>query len=160
MKTIVYFYSHKGSNRYLANKIAGSLNCSIKVLLSTLWLFLTVNFIFCDVFTLMHSEDLKNILAGSIDDMQISQGFLLGFAIVMEIPMLMILLSRLLKFKLNRIMNLIFAILLALIQIWSLTVGDNTLHYSFFSIIEILTCFSIILVAWKWSLNSKEIHSH
>jgi flavodoxin len=30
MKTIVYFYSHKGSNRYLANKIANDLNCEIE----------------------------------------------------------------------------------------------------------------------------------
>ena len=127
-----------------------------KVLLSTLWLFLTVNFIFCDVFTLMHSEDLENLLAGSVDGMQITQEFLLGFAFVMEIPMLMILLSRLLKYKLNRIMNLIFGVLLAIIQIWSLTVGDTTLHYSFFSIIEIVTCLSIVLVAWRWTIIKKK----
>lgn len=30
MKTIVYFYSHKGSNRYLANKIAKDLACDIE----------------------------------------------------------------------------------------------------------------------------------
>lgn len=30
MKTIVYFYSNKGSNRYLANKIARDINCEIE----------------------------------------------------------------------------------------------------------------------------------
>ena len=30
MKTIVYFYSNKGSNRFLANKIANDLNCEIE----------------------------------------------------------------------------------------------------------------------------------
>ncbi len=30
MKTIVYFYSHKGSNRYLAHRIAKDLNCEIE----------------------------------------------------------------------------------------------------------------------------------
>lgn len=30
MKTIVYFYSHKGSNRFLANKIAKDINCPIE----------------------------------------------------------------------------------------------------------------------------------
>ncbi len=29
-KIIVYFYSHKGSNRYLANKIASDLNCEVE----------------------------------------------------------------------------------------------------------------------------------
>lgn len=122
-----------------------------KVLLSTLWVFLTVNFIFCDVFTLMHSEDLKNILNGTVGDVQITQEFLLGFAVVMEIPMLMILLSRLLKYKPNRMLNLVFGVLLAVIQLWSLTVGNNTLHYKFFSVIEIATCIGIVWTAWKWS---------
>ena len=30
MKTIVYFYSHKGSNKYLAHRIAKDLNCDIE----------------------------------------------------------------------------------------------------------------------------------
>lgn len=30
MNTIIYFYSHKGSNRYLANKIANDLQCDIE----------------------------------------------------------------------------------------------------------------------------------
>ncbi len=30
MKTIVYYYSHKNSNKYLANKIAKDLNCEIE----------------------------------------------------------------------------------------------------------------------------------
>lgn len=30
MKTIVYFYSHKNSNRFLANKISKDLNCEIE----------------------------------------------------------------------------------------------------------------------------------
>ncbi len=30
MKTIVYYYSHKGSNRYLANRIATDLKCGIE----------------------------------------------------------------------------------------------------------------------------------
>jgi menaquinone-dependent protoporphyrinogen IX oxidase len=30
MKTIVYYHSHKGSNRYLSNKIAGDLKCGME----------------------------------------------------------------------------------------------------------------------------------
>lgn len=126
-----------------------------KTLLSTLWIFLTVNFIFCDVFTLMHTEDLKKFISGSIDGIQITEEFLLAFSFMMEIPMLMILLSRLLNFKLNRILNLIFGVLLTFIQLWSLTVGKITLHYGFFSIIEIVTCIGIVGVAWKWEVKNE-----
>ena len=121
-----------------------------KSLLSTLWIVLVVNFMFCDIFTLMHSEDLENLLKGSIDGVPISQGFLLTFAIVMEIPIAMILISRLLKPKPNKIINVISGVLLAIVQLWSLTVGNVTLHYWFFSIIEITLCISIVVIAWRW----------
>ena len=121
-----------------------------KSLLSTLWIVLVVNFMFCDIFTLMHSEDLENLLKGSIDGVSISQGFLLTFAIFMEIPIAMILISRLLKSKPNRIINIISGVLLAIVQLWSLTVGNVTLHYWFFSIIEITLCISIVVIAWRW----------
>ncbi|MFQ3576689.1 MAG: DUF6326 family protein [Cytophagales bacterium] len=127
-----------------------------KTLLSTLWVVLTVNFIFCDVFTLMHSEDLKKILTGVVDNIEISQEFLLFFAFMMEIPMLMILFSRLLKYKINKILNIISALLLTVIQVWSLTSGSFTLHYAFFSLVEISICIFIFLIAvfWKPSHNT------
>lgn len=122
-----------------------------RIVLSALWILLTVNFIFCDVFTLMHAADLRQILNGQVGDMEITQEFLLAFGFIMEIPMLMIVLSLVLKYQLNRILNIIFGILLLIVQAWSLGVGDNTLHYIFFSIIEILTCATIIWYAWKWN---------
>ena len=121
-----------------------------KQLLSNLWIFLTVNFIFCDVFTLMHSEDLRKILTGNVDGIQMSQQFLLGFAFIMQVPMLMILLSRLLRYTTSRILNIVCSVLLAIVQIWSLTAGGNTLHYWFFSIVEIATLFSILFLVLFW----------
>ncbi len=123
-------------------------------MLSTLWIFLTVNFIFCDVFTLMHSADLRQILEGKVGDMELTQGFLLAFAVIMEIPMIMIVLSRILRHKINRILNIIFGIFLLVIQAWSLTTGEVSLHYIFFSIVEILTCTLIVWKAWNWKLES------
>lgn len=123
-------------------------------MLSTLWIFLTVNFIFCDVFTLMHSADLRQILEGKVGDMELTQGFLLAFAVIMEIPMIMIVLSRILRHKINRILNIIFGIFLLAIQAWSLTTGEVSLHYIFFSIVEILTCTLIVWKAWNWKLES------
>lgn len=121
-----------------------------KVLLSTLWIFVTVNYIFCDVFTLMYHEDLRQILAGKIGEVQITQLFLLTFAFLMEIPMLMIVLSRLLKYGLNRWVNIVAGILLTLVQVGSLFADANTLHYIFFSIIEISTTVFIVIYAWRW----------
>jgi hypothetical protein len=118
--------------------------------LSFLWIFLTVNFIFCDVFSLMYSADLKQILEGKIGDVALTQHFLLIFAIIMEIPMLMILGSRFLKYKINRILNIFATVFLIIIQLGSLVVDSCTLHYYFISMIEIGTCIIIFWIALRW----------
>ena len=127
-----------------------------KVILSTLWIFVTVNYIFCDVVTLMNPQDLKNILSGTVGTIQMNESFLLGAAIMMEIPFLMILLSRVLNYKLNRWTNIIAAFIMTAIQISSFFVGtESTLHYRFFSIIEIGGTIFIVWYAWTWN-NLKE----
>jgi hypothetical protein len=125
-------------------------------LLSLLWIFLTVNFIFCDVFTLMYSEELRKILSGKIGEMEITQEVLLTFALIMEIPMLMIILSRVVKRKINRILNVVFGLLLIIVQAGSLTADDNSLHYIFFSIVEISTLIAIVWLAIGWKDTSQE----
>ena len=57
-----------------------------KVLFSTLWIFVTLNYIFCDVFTLFHSESLKQLMTGEMGGMEINQEFLLAFSFLMELP--------------------------------------------------------------------------
>ena len=126
------------------------MNKNPKVLLSTLWLFATVNYMFCDIFTLFHSESLKQLMSGEMGGMIISQTFLLGFAILMEIVMVMIVLSRFLPYKTNRSLNIIIGLLMTFVQGSTLFTADNTLHYIFFSIVEISTTIFIVYYAWNW----------
>ena len=124
-----------------------------KVLFSTLWIFVTVNYIFCDVFTLFHSESLKQLMTGEMGGMKINQSFLLSFSILMEMPMVMIVLSRILPYKSNRLANIIVALIMTLVQAATLFTDDNTLHYIFFSIIEVSTTSFILYSAWHWVEN-------
>lgn len=124
-------------------------------MLSTLWIFLTVNYIFCDVFTLFYAPDLKEFLSGYAGGMELTQGFLLTFAIIMEFAMVMIVLSRVLKYSLNRWFNIIGGIAFTLIQAGTLLSGDFTMHYFFFSLIEISTTLYISWLAWNWKNPEK-----
>ena len=65
-----------------------------KVKLSALWLFAMLTYTYGDVVTLM--DPVKH---GSI---QLTEGFLLGGSIFMMIPITMVLLSRILKYKASR----------------------------------------------------------
>ncbi len=128
-----------------------------RVILFTLWVFVTANYIFCDVLTLMNSEDLKQILTGTVGSLEMTPNFLLGAAIFMEIPFVMILLSRILKHKANRISNIIAGSIMTVVQIMSLFVGSgSTPHYTFFSIVEIGCTAFIVWYAWKWTLKAQE----
>ena len=60
--------------------------------LFTLWIFVTVNYIFCDIFTLFYSENLKQLMSGAMGGMDITETFLFAFSVIMELPMLMIVL--------------------------------------------------------------------
>jgi hypothetical protein len=122
-----------------------------KILLSTLWIFLTVNYIYCDVISLMLPETIKQIMTGNIGAIHITQGFMLGASILMELPMAMILLSRILKYGANRWVNIIAGSIMSVVQILSFLTGTApTFHYIFFSTIEIACTLIIILYSWKW----------
>ena len=118
--------------------------------LSLLWIFVTLNYLYCDVLGLMDASLIKELLTGKVGEMEMTAGFLLGASIMMEIPIVMVILSRFLKYKINRWLNIITGVVMAVIQIASLFIDIPTPSYIFFSAIEIITLVFIIRSAWKW----------
>jgi hypothetical protein len=127
-----------------------------RVLLSTLWIFVILNYLYCDLIGLMDASFLKGYLAGNINGMEITQGFLLGASILMEISIAMVLLSRILKYRANRFSNIIAGTITTLVQTATLFIGPGTMYYLFFSILEIATTASIIWIAWQWTKPQDE----
>ena len=121
-----------------------------KILLSTLWIFAILNYLYCDIMGLMDVNLLKQYLIGSVNGMEMNENFLLGAAILMEIPIAMVLLSRILNYKANRWANIMAGIIMTVIQTATLFAGEPTKYYIFCSIIEIGTTMAIVWFAWKW----------
>jgi len=113
-----------------------------KVLLSTLWLFAMLTYTYGDVVTLM--DPVKH---GTI---QLTEGFLLGGSIFMMIPISMVLLSRILKYRPNRWVNIIAGTIMTVALILTLFVAVPTMYYAFFSVIEIACTALIVWYAWTW----------
>ena len=122
----------------------------VRDILSTLWIFVTVNYIFCDIFTLHYAPALKMFIEGKAGDIVISQQFLLIFAFILELAMLMIVLSKYLPYRINRYFNIVIGTFMSFQQSATLALGDNSMHYIFFSIIEVATTLSIVWLAFKW----------
>jgi drug/metabolite transporter (DMT)-like permease len=113
-----------------------------KVLLSTLWLFAMLTYTYGDVVTLM--DPVKH---GSIE---MTEGFLLFGSILMMIPISMVLLSRILKYRANRWANIIAGAFMTAFLAVTLFVAVPTTYYAFFSAIEIACTLFIVGYAWKW----------
>ena len=126
-----------------------------KVILSTLWIFVTLNYLYCDVLGHMDPEVLNQLIAGDLGFVKITPQFLLIGSILMEIPIAMVLLARVLKHKANRIFNILAGAAMTLVQISSLFAGDLTPSYAFFSAIEITTTAFIVWYAWTWPKQSE-----
>lgn len=115
--------------------------------LSTLWIFLLFNMVFADIFSFMSPGALQQIMAGDAGGIQITPWFLLIAALVTEIPIAMVFLSRLLKYGINRWVNIAVG---AITILWVIGGGSTTPHYVFIASIEVLTSLVIIGMAWKW----------
>ncbi|MCX2681618.1 DUF6326 family protein [Galbibacter sp. EGI 63066] len=120
-----------------------------KVILSTLWIFVTLNYLYCDVLTLMSAEMLNALLTGEVGGINMNQKTLLVAGVIMEISIAMVLLSRVLKYKINRLANIIAGSIKTIIMIGTLLMGASY-HYMFFAAIEIATTLFIVWYAWTW----------
>ena len=114
-----------------------------KVILSTLWIFATLNYIYADVFTSFFNP--------AAQQMAITQGAVLVFAILMETALAMVLLSRVLKYGANRWANIAAGVFHTAFVSWSLLGQTPMLFYVFFAAIEIACTLFIVWYAWKWT---------
>ena len=115
-----------------------------KVILSTLWIFVTLNYLYCDVLSLMSAELLNALLTGEVNGMKMNESTLLAAGVIMEVSIAMVLLSRVLKYRANRLANMIAGCMKTLIMIGTLFMGEASYHYMFFAAIEIATTSFIV----------------
>ena len=115
-----------------------------KAILSTMWIFVLLNIIFRDIHEIVTPEFLEKTL----NSVQPTEGLFLAAAIMLEIPIAMVFLSRILKYGLNRWANILTGLLTILLTVTNNTTPD--LDDIFFAIVEIAGALLIIWVAWKW----------
>jgi hypothetical protein len=118
-----------------------------KVLLSTLWIVVMINMAYADILGLFIPGTLEEVAKTSVSTGTTIPQLMLGGAIMLEIPIAMILLSRVLKFKVNRWVNIIASVITI-----AYVVGGGSLypHYIFIATIEVVCMLLIVGYAWKW----------
>jgi hypothetical protein len=113
-----------------------------RALLSTLWIAVLFNIVCADILSFISPGFFEELAA-----MKVDSTMLLVFAVLLEIPILMILLSRILVRKVNRPANILASIITILFVVGG---GSASLHYIFFESVEVVLMIIIASIAWKW----------
>ncbi len=115
-----------------------------KIAFSTLWIFAMLNYLYADVFLLFFNPTPQN------ENLAMTQGVVLVFAILMETAMAMVLLSRFLKYGANRWANIIAGLFHTAFVAWSMIGETPAPFYVFFASVEMVCTLFIAWYAWKW----------
>ncbi|MDA3935512.1 MAG: DUF6326 family protein [Actinomycetota bacterium] len=113
---------------------------------SALWIVVMFTMVFADIVGMMMPGVLEAMSAGDVG-VPVTQGLLLVFAILIEIPIAMIFVSRILKPVANRWANTVAAVVTTVFVVGG---GSPYLHYYFFATVEV-ACMALIV----WSVWSR-----
>lgn len=128
----------------------------IRVKLSLLWVIVMFNMIYADILAIVSAfitpgvvEELMNGYSGSV---KLTQELLFVSAVLIEIPILMILLSRVLSYRWNRVANIAASLLTILFVVG----GSETYPFFIFYVgIEVLVMLIILWLSVTWKTNGQ-----
>jgi hypothetical protein len=118
-----------------------------KTLLSTLWMVVLLNMLKADILSLYIPGSAEEVAKTSASAGATIPQLMLGSAIIMEIAIFMIILSRVLKFGVNRWINILVSFMTIAFVVGG---GVSYPHYIFIATVEVACLLLIIWVAWKW----------
>lgn len=123
---------------------------NVRLKLSALWITVMFCYIYGDIIGFYQPGFINSVKAGKMGSLgDVTQGLLLGVAVFMSIPAIMVFLSLLLKPAPNRLLNIIFGILYTLIMLITIITGPWA-YYLYLGIVEIMFTLLIVYYAWKW----------
>lgn len=123
----------------------------VKIVLSALWIAMLFVFAYVDIFGFYRSDVLKAALDGKVatTDFAVSQTFLIYTLTYIVLPTLMVVLSLVLKARVNRIINITMTVLYA-VTIAVSCIGETWGYYIAGSVVEVVVLAVIARTAWKW----------
>ena len=114
--------------------------------LSTLWVVVLFNIVFADILSFLKPGALQEIASGQTG-VPITPGLLLAFAVLLEIPIAMIFVSRILQPRAAVWVNGAAALVTMAFVVGG---GSADPHYLFFAAVEVACMALIVWSAWGW----------
>jgi hypothetical protein len=128
-----------------------SLRGDRKSVLSTAWIFVMLNAIFRDIHELLRPGKLAEMLSGTVNGVTVTDQDLLLGGLLVQLPLSMVLLSRVLPDRASRWTNLFAApAALAILLIPTLVMSTPDPDDLLFAAVELVGLLFIIGYAWTW----------
>ena len=123
----------------------------VKLVLSALWIAMLIVFAYVDTFGFFRADILRAALDGKVAAMGIAvdQVFLAFTTVYILIPTLMVFLSLVLRPRVNRIVNIVVALVYA-VSIIASCIGETWAYYLLGSAVEVVLLVAIVRTAWTW----------
>ncbi len=123
----------------------------VKLVLCALWIAMLFVFAYVDIFGFFRADVLDAALDGKVatTGFEVNQTFLTLTLIYILVPTLMVVLSLLLKPRVNRITNVVVSVLYMITIIGS-AIGETWVYYFVGSAIEVIFLAAIARTAWSW----------
>jgi hypothetical protein len=123
----------------------------VRLVFCALWIAMLFAFAYVDVLGLYRSDVVEASLDGKVatTSFTVNQMFLTVTLIYVLVPILMVVLSFILRPRINRIVN-IGVSLLYMISIIVSCIGEKWVYYILGSIVEVILLGAIARSAWKW----------
>ncbi len=138
-----------------AATVLDDMKVHVKLKIAALWTSLMLCYVYGDYFGFYKPGKLQGMLDGRMGPLgQITQNVLLGTAVLMAIPAVMVYLSVALKPSVNRWVNIVLGAAYAAIMVITMPGAWN--FYIFLGIIEVALSLLIIWHAWTWPRRQAE----
>jgi len=132
-------------------RILEDVKISVKMKLSALWVAVMFCYVYGDLLAFRLPGHIEEMIAGTMGPLgPTTQVVLLGSAIFMAIPGVMVFLSLTLKPKANRWANIILGVLYTVAMLISMLLPGVWVYYIFLGIVEVVLTALIVWYAWKW----------
>jgi Family of unknown function (DUF6326) len=123
----------------------------VKLVLSALWIAMLIVFAYVDIFGFFRADILRAALDGKVaaTGITIDQAFLVFTTAYILVPTLMVVLSLVLRPRVNRIVNIVVALFYA-VSIIAGCIGETWVYYLLGSAVEVVLLVAIVRTAWTW----------
>jgi hypothetical protein len=126
----------------------------VKIKLAALWTSVMFCYVYGDYFELYIPGKLQGMLQGQMAPLgPVTQGVLVGTAILLAVPSLMIFLSIALPPTMSRWLNIVAGIFYTGIM-FLIAIGGGWAFYILFAAIEVVLTLLVVWNAWRWPKES------